>query len=241
MAISPDERGPHTQARQRCTTILTVLLALALAGQAAGFTEWTPWFSSQPQLPQQRISQRVSELAKGKLLVADRDLLDPNFAETVVLLIDYTAKGAMGVIINRPTTVALSELFPDSKALRQRSERVYMGGPVGRTQALLLVQSPRHHEDAHKIFGDVYASGSRALLQQLAVKTTPGERFRVYIGYAGWAPGQLDQEVSRGDWYILPATATLIFDTPSEAVWPELIRQGAVEWAKALTDVGEYE
>ncbi|MCS6924298.1 MAG: YqgE/AlgH family protein [Candidatus Binatia bacterium] len=240
MAISSDDRGSHPQTRrQRRTIPLYLLFALLLAGQAAGFTEWTPRFPSQPQLPQQPISQRTSELAKGKLLVADRNLLDPNFAETVVLLIDYTADGAMGVIINRPTTVALSELFPDSKALQRRSERVYIGGPVGRTQLLLLVQSPHHHEGAHKIFGDVYASGSRALLQQLAAETTPGERFRAYIGYAGWAPGQLDQEVTRGDWHILPATAALIFDTPPEAVWPELIRQGTVEWAKAPTAAEE--
>ncbi len=215
--------------------IASTLFVLCLYWWTRGFNQCPLGVPVQAQaaLSLHSASQRVTDLAKGQFLVADKNLLDPNFAETVVLLLDYTAEGAIGVVINRPTAVSLSELFPDIKALQQRADRVYLGGPVARMQMLLLVQSPHQHEGAHRVFGDVYVSGNRTLMKQLAGQAPTGERFRAYVGYAGWAPGQLEQEVSRGDWHILPATAEVIFDTAPEAVWPELIRRGAVEWAKA--------
>lgn len=232
---------PRTHLGVLAAVILSTSFVLLLHGRMTGFSQRELGVPVQAwaALPSHSASQTVTDLAKGKFLVAGKNLLDPNFAETVVLLIEYTADGAMGVVINRPTAVLLSELFPDITALQQRSDRVHLGGPVARMQMLLLVQSPHRPDGAQQVFGDVYVSGSRTLLQQLAGKATAGERFRAYVGYAGWAPGQLDQEVSRGDWYILPATAEVIFDTAPEAVWPELIRRGAVEWTKAPHTVEE--
>lgn len=183
-------------------------------------------------LPIQGSAQSSGELSKGKFLVASRQLLDANFSETVVLLTEYSPEGAMGVVINRPTEVQLAELLPEVKELQQRTELVYLGGPVARTRMFLLVRTPEKPEGAYPVFADVYVSASRAVLKQMAKNSGAKATFRAYAGYAGWAPGQLEQEVARGDWYIVPADAGTIFDKAAETIWPELVRRGAVEWTK---------
>jgi putative transcriptional regulator len=169
-------------------------------------------------------------LAKGRFLVANRDLRDANFAETVVLLVDYHERGAMGLIINQPTEVRLAKVLPNMAGLQERSDMVYIGGPVDRNRMVLLIRSSSTLEDAQQVMADVYVSPSRKLFERLVDKAGPGERFRVYAGYAGWAPGQLDREVARGDWHVLPADAETVFDKAPADIWPELIRKGAIRW-----------
>lgn len=183
-------------------------------------------------LPLPGRSQSEAELAKGKFLVASRHLRDPNFSETVILLIDYDWHGAMGLVINRPTEVKLSTVLPGIEGLQQRRDTVYIGGPVARSQMLLLIRSGSQPEGSRRVFADIYVSSSRTVLQQMIDNANAGERFRVYAGYAGWAPGQLDQEVSRGDWHVLPADAETVFDKAPSEIWPELILRSSVEWAR---------
>ena len=171
-------------------------------------------------------------LAKGKFLVASRDLTDPNFSETVVLLIDYDRYGAMGLVINRPSEVRLSTVLPEIEGLEQRTDTVYIGGPVARSQMLLLVRSGRQPEGSRYVFEDIYITSSRGVLERMIDDTDGGERFRVYAGHAGWAPGQLDREVSRGGWHVLQADAETVFDKAPSEIWPELIRQSSVLWAR---------
>jgi putative transcriptional regulator len=169
-------------------------------------------------------------LAKGRFLVASRQLNDPRFAQTVVLLLHYEKQGAMGVVINQPTDVKLAEVLPEIEALRLRTDTVYIGGPVSRNQILLLIRSNRQSEEARHVFGDIYVSANRNELRRLAEEE--GNRFRVYAGHAGWAPDQLDGEVTRGDWYVVPGDATMVFDKAPEEIWPELIRRGTARWLK---------
>ena len=177
--------------------------------------------------------QSETELAQGKFLIAGRDLNDPNFSETVVLLVDYNQRGALGLVINRPTEVKLSTVLPEIEGVQERTDTVYMGGPVARGQMLLLIRSGSQPQEAHLVFADTYVSSSRAVLQRMVGGAEAGEKFRVYAGYAGWAPGQLDQEVARGDWYILQADAETIFDKAASEIWPELIRRGSVQWTRS--------
>jgi putative transcriptional regulator len=171
--------------------------------------------------PAQR--SRAGALAKGKLLVASNELRDPNFAETVVLLIEHGEEGAMGVVINRATRVKLSELLPKIKGLGQRGDMIYEGGPVERSEILMLLRAEHEPEDSRAVFEDVYLSASAALLKRLAAEPRREEApFRVYSGYAGWAPGQLEAEVEAGAWYLFPATAETVFASPDE-LWRELI------------------
>lgn len=170
--------------------------------------------------------------ASGQFLIAKRSVSDPNFAETVILLLRYGEDGAMGLMINRPTEMRLASGFPQLKELQGRPDRLFMGGPVAINSILLLVRSQSRLEGAQPIFGDVYASSSMQVLRDGVKTAGKTARLRAYAGYTGWGPGQLDREIERGDWLIGAADATTIFDTKPSDVWPKLFDRFAVEWAR---------
>jgi len=172
------------------------------------------------------------ELAQGKFLVADRRLLDPNFRETVVLLIRYGPEGAMGLVINRPLQVKLSAVFPDVEELHESQDALYLGGPVEPGGILLLAKSAKPPEDTLPVFGDVYLSSNQKVLQRLIKKPDPGDRFRIFAGYAGWAPKQLEYECDRKDWHVLESDAEILFDRKPSEIWPELIQRVSANWVR---------
>ena len=171
-------------------------------------------------------------LAKGKFLVAGRRLMGPNFGQTVILLIRHGADGAMGLVINRPLQVKLSTVFPDIKELSGKKENLYLGGPVEPTAILLLTRSAKPPQASTAVFGDVYLSYSPKVLRRLIEKPDQNERFRIYAGYAGWAPGQLEAECDRGDWHVLDADAEILFDRNAPDIWQELIQRVSVKWVR---------
>ena len=164
--------------------------------------------------------------------MADRQLTDPNFSQTVVLLIEYGLQGAMGLVINRPSNVTLASVFPSIKELKPRKDTLYVGGPVALNQMLLLIGSAEAPEQATQITDGVYISSSWAVLERLMKKTGKDERFRLFAGYAGWAPDQLDLERSRGDWHVIKADADMVFSQNPYDLWPELIRRATVKWVR---------
>ena len=170
------------------------------------------------------------QLAQGRFLIAGRRLMDPNFKETVVLLIRYGKSGAMGLVINRPIKVKLSAVIPDIKELENSKETLHLGGPVLPNKILLLMKSAKPPPESMLIFGDVYLSSSREELRRVIKSTNTEEKFRIYAGYAGWAPGQLEAECSNGDWHVLNADAKTLFDKKAPEIWPELIHRFTVDW-----------
>jgi putative transcriptional regulator len=170
--------------------------------------------------------------ARGAFLVSAEKLIDPNFSETVVILLEYSTEGAMGLVINRPTRLRLSEVFPDIRGLRKRRDKLYAGGPVGMEQLVLLVRSSEKPEDSFQVFGDVYVCSRLEELERIVKGGDPEEDFRTYAGYAGWAPGQLDSEVNRGDWYIMKADAESIFSPKPEKLWEKFIEKTRAQWTK---------
>jgi putative transcriptional regulator len=204
-----------------------------LAAEPAGAKTSGPEFIA--AIPQKRPGAPGSreELAKGKFLVAGRQLQDPNFRETVVLLIEYGLEGAMGLVINRPSSVKLATIFPDIKELKQLKDTIYVGGPVAVNQVLMLIKSPQAPQDATVITPQVYISSSWELLERMMKKkATKDECFRLFAGYAGWAPSQLDFERTRGDWHVLKADAEMVFSQNPSQIWPELIRRATVKWVR---------
>lgn len=167
---------------------------------------------------------------KGRLLIASRGLSDPNFSESVVLLLAYDARGAMGIVVNRPTEVRLASALPDIQELRDRSDHVYLGGPVNTNTMLILIRSPTHVRSSEQIFADVYATGSVAAMRKALGKADKANRLRAYAGHAGWAPGQLEREIARGDWYVTAADTATVFDTPHAEIWPKLIHRFSGQW-----------
>ena len=162
-------------------------------------------------------------------LVAGVDLLDPNFVETVVLLIDYDSEGAIGVVINRPTDTLISEAVPDLDLPADSTGRIWIGGPVAQWQLVMLARSETELEDGRLVLGDLYFSGSRSDLEN--VVSSRGE-YRLYAGYAGWSAGQLDQEIERGGWRVIPADPDLVFDDAPLDLWQELIERSTLHWAR---------
>jgi putative transcriptional regulator len=167
---------------------------------------------------------QLRDLASGIFLVASRDLRDPNFSETVVLLAQYGKTGAMGVIMNRPAEVPLSRLFP-SIPKKAGEANLYAGGPVGRNGALGLLRSKsKPGGEAQPVLEDVYLVTEREMLEK-ALSAGASESVRVYVGYAGWSPGQLEMEVAAGAWHIVAATAALAFDPETETLWRRMVRR----------------
>ena len=155
------------------------------------------------------------------LLVARPELPDSNFKDSIVLVMNNVGPVPGGVILNRPTKIPVSRLFPDVERLARLDDKVYFGGPVQIALVSFLFRSDADPEDAIKIMDGVYASANRDLLLKLLARDKPMQGLRIFIGYSGWAPGQLEGEIARGDWTLKPATAEAIFSGKSERPWPE--------------------
>ena len=169
----------------------------------------------------------AAEPSGSLFLVAKPQLADPNFGQSVVLLTQFGRLGSMGVIVNRPTGLALSRVFTDVKRLAQSDERFFFGGPVSRDVVLFVFRSPDQPDEAFEVLEGVYISSDRELLKDLLGRDKPPEALRVFMGYAGWAAGQLEAEISRGDWEVVQADAKAIFAKKPEALWPEFIRRAS--------------
>jgi putative AlgH/UPF0301 family transcriptional regulator len=176
-------------------------------------------------------SKNPQDLSVGKLLVASRGLGDPDFAGTVVLLVRYDEKGALGLILNRRSDLPLSRVL-DLKAAQDRSDPVYLGGPVGPSTVFALFKSSAKMEKAENIFGGVYLISDKTLFEQtLSARPDPGV-FHVYVGYAGWTQDQLRSEVQTGAWFIIPADAATVFKSDPNSLWLQMIEKTELQLAK---------
>jgi putative transcriptional regulator len=165
-------------------------------------------------------------LANGVLLVAKPELVDPNFRETVLLITQpVMGGGPLGVILNRPTELRLSEAWPDAGAVPEQFDHIYAGGPVARNQIIFLVRSDERIENGLRVLDNVYLSGDPELLKNIVAAEVKVKSLRAYAGYAGWAPRQLQVEIAAGGWYLVPADADTIFAADAAAMWPNLIRK----------------
>ena len=158
---------------------------------------------------------------RGHLLVAGPSLLDPNFLRTVVFVGEHNEEGAMGVVLNRPSSLSVGEAVPPLAELAGADELVYIGGPV--------------QPEAIVVLGD-FAEPARAAVPVLgSVGFLPGEvdeelaaginRARVFAGYAGWGPGQLESELAEPSWIVEPALPDDVFSDEPEALWSRVLRR----------------
>jgi len=153
------------------------------------------------------------------LLIAQSDL-DPDFADSVVLVMNNLGPAPVGVILNRPTQLAVSKLFPNLKRLAKLPDKVYFGGPVESGSLWFLFRAPTAPRDAVQVLDGLYLSSDRALLLQLMEREKPLEGLRIFIGYSGWGPGQLEAEIASGAWKLQHAESDTIFSGQPEHPWP---------------------
>jgi putative transcriptional regulator len=182
-------------------------------------------------------SQRVTDLGVGKLLVAPRNAPDPSFAESVVLLAQFDKNGALGLMINRRTRVPLSRVLEQFKAANNRSDPVYLGGPVELEVVMALLRSSTAPDKAPPVMPGIYLVSTRPVLEKaLTAGTAPGA-FHVYLGYCGWGSGQLENEIKLGGWYIFSGDADLIFDSDPSSLWSRLIDRTEQRFARTAPRV----
>jgi putative transcriptional regulator len=198
---------------------VAILAVLPLAALLAG----APVAGQGPQLHGRIYREAVKALAPGKLLVAARGLPDPNFSKTVVLLAAYSDEGALGLIVNRRSETPLSRLFPHVAPTVTSAAPAFTGGPVERTVAMALLRGPEPPKGARHVVDGVHVVSGREALDALIASGAAADRLRVYVGYAGWGPGQLAAETGQGSWYVLDGDADVVFDADPATVWPRQI------------------
>ena len=211
----------------------TALAALAIPETGTAAADRLPTIEPHEAAADAR-ARRGYRPGRGMFLLAAPGLSDPRFARTVILLLEYDETGALGLVVNRPTEIALSDALSDPLPGAE-GHAVFYGGPVEHRRLIALLRSPDAVGDAQHVVGDVYASGSLDTLRQTLDRDRDGGAVDVhtYLGYAGWSPGQLDAEIARGDWVVTPADAGSIFDTPPHRVWHDLMRRNAGRWVRA--------
>jgi putative transcriptional regulator len=158
------------------------------------------------------------EPAAGKLLVATRQSRDPDFAQSVILLIHYSPQGAIGLMINRPWDVSITKLFPE---LTRARAKLWEGGPVA-IGVRGLYRSRSRPEQSAAVLPGVYLISDVKTLERMLAADTSADVFRVYGGSTGWSVAQLQSEISRGLWRVAPATAAQVFDARPAALWTRL-------------------
>jgi putative transcriptional regulator len=169
-------------------------------------------------------SEPAADPPNAILLVAKPTLVDPNFRETVVLVTQARDFSTVGVILNRPTQQKLSELMPGAPGAERYAEPVYFGGPVMRQVVVAVFRSPEPPKAAaFHALKDVYLSMHPLNVEPLLAGAP--EHYRLYAGFSGWAPRQLESELARDSWYVLPANEEIVFRKDTSGMWTELLEK----------------
>ncbi|MFI1353420.1 YqgE/AlgH family protein [Streptomyces sp. NPDC020898] len=180
----------------------------------------------------------VSSLT-GRLLVATPALADPNFDRAVVLLLDHDAKGSLGVVLNRPTPVDVEDILEGWAALAGEPGVVFQGGPVALDSALGVAVVPGGAEAGERApLGWRRVHGAIGLVDleappELLAKALGS--LRIFAGYAGWGPGQLEDELTDGAWYVVESEPGDVSSPAPERLWREVLRRQRSELAMVAT------
>lgn len=162
--------------------------------------------------------------SRSVLLVAAEGMMDPRFRESVVLVTRHGRSGStIGVIVNRTLDTSLDRVFPQIKPAAQH--RLYYGGPVAAGQMVFLVRSDTAPAAAITLAERLFISSDSDSLRRLLAAPTPATRLRVFSGFASWAPNQLEGEIDRGDWHLLPVDVDALFAEPLGELWQKLWRR----------------
>lgn len=165
---------------------------------------------------------------RGQLLIAGPGLEDPNFRRSVVLIAEHGDGGAMGLILNRPSHTAVGEAAPELLEVAGSDDLIHEGGPVQPTAVVVLAEFDAIHDAAAVVLEDI---GFLAAGADLASAAGVTRRTRVFAGYAGWGPGQLEAELERDDWIVTPARREEIFSADPAGLWPAVLEGRGGQYA----------
>jgi putative transcriptional regulator len=156
---------------------------------------------------------------RGQLLIAGPTLLDPNFQRTVVLIVEHNPEGALGLVLNRPSETSVGDVVPELEEVVESGSAVFIGGPVQPSGLIVLAQFAEPGESALLSFDDVGILRTDGSLED----PPPLLSARSFAGHSGWGPGQLDDELERGDWILEPATISDAFSEEPDQLWAEVL------------------
>ncbi len=163
---------------------------------------------------------------QGQLLISSGGLYDPNFRHTVVLVGEHNAEGALGVVLNRALDVTVADTVPELLPLVEPDELLFEGGPVQPTHAVLLAELTDPAMADIPVFGSV-----GFLIGAIAPEIRPNVlRARVYAGYSGWGPGQLEAEMDQSSWIIDPAQEADVFTDTPDLLWSRVLQRKGPEY-----------
>lgn len=173
-----------------------------------------------------QVRAQPRDAPNGLLLIAKPSLVDPNFARTVVLVTQTPDASTVGVVLNRPTKLALAQLLPPGVETRTYKDAIYWGGPVMPRVILALFHSENSPSTpAFHVHRGLYLSMDPRNVESLLAES--GARYRLYAGFAGWLPRQLSRELARDDWYLLPVEEEILFRKDTSGLWAELLARVA--------------
>jgi putative transcriptional regulator len=177
----------------------------------------------------------------NQLLIAMPGMLDPNFSTTVTLVCEHNDEGALGIVINRPTTLQLRELFEqlsvDDADAAAAENPVLAGGPVGMERGFVLHGPEYGYESTLEVSNEIRLTLSRDIIEALAAGQGPAPVL-VALGYAGWGAGQLEEEMLANAWLSVPATREIVFETPFADRWNTAARSLGIDITAMPTEAG---
>ena len=177
----------------------------------------------------------------GQLLIAMPAMGDPRFSRSVIYLCAHSSEGAMGIVINRPTTLKLGELFEQLEVEdadpQAAADPVLSGGPVGVERGFVLHGPERGYENTLAVSRDIRLTLSRDIIEAIAAGSGPDHTL-IALGYAGWAAGQLEQEMLANSWLNVPATPEIVFEMPFAERWDAAARTLGIDISAMSTDAG---
>jgi putative transcriptional regulator len=177
-------------------------------------------------------SKKADDLGVGKILVSTRRAGDSLFAKSVILLVRYNEQGALGLMVNRRTAMPISQALRELNGAAPHAEPVFVGGPVELDTVFALTRAAEKPEGASAVSGGIsFIVAKSALEQALGGSTKPGE-FRVYLGYCGWGPKQLENEMRYDAWYIFSKSEDAAFDPQPDTLWSRLIDKAEAQAAR---------
>lgn len=171
----------------------------------------------------------MTEFLQGHFLIAAKRLRDDNFYKTVVLLLEHGDHGAMGLVINRPSSIKVSHALAGHFDLPDTEDVIYGGGPVEPSALVILHDDASFSDNGPTVLPGLFIGGSpdafERVIGEAAASDSMKHSFRVFSGYAGWGPEQLEGEIARGDWLIHPACRELVFYDDPYAIYDVLLQR----------------
>jgi putative transcriptional regulator len=172
------------------------------------------------------------ESLRGQLLVAAPALVDPNFRRTVVLITEHTEEGAMGVVLNRAAPIEVADAIPHLAGLAGEGALVYVGGPVQQEAVVALAELDDPSVAAAIAFESVGYLPSDVDPEEIGGAIL---RLRIYAGYSGWGPGQLEGELEESAWIVEPAVVEDVFSADPDGLWASVLRRKGGPYAVLAT------